>query len=303
MLGGRIATFALAMCLALVVESAQSQRRSQQPRVPQPSTATGQQKASEEQRGTEQLPLIIQVVPSPKTEEDRDNEAAGRQRIAESGRKKEQSDTDLVKYTAQLARFTRWLFYATIILGVATIGLLVAAFVQSRDTKRSIAASEKSADAATKSLREAIHPHVTINQLDLREADESQPSPHIHFGLTNIGKGTAIVKEVTATDQAATAGGGAVLTLATNSGFVASDVNGAIIESGETIIGNYITSSVFGQPGLLQRIKSGEIVLRTIFQINSIDIFGNPYQQTFPFEFKHGQGDFVRSNLLVPKKK
>jgi hypothetical protein len=295
MLRGRIATFALAMCLALVAVSAQSRRRPQQPRVPQPSTATGQQKASEEQRGTEQLPLIIKVVPSPKTEEDRANEAADRQRMAESERNKEQSDTDL-------ARFTKGLFYATIILGGATIGLLIAAFVQSRDTKRSIAASEKSADAATKSLREAIHPHVTINQLDLREADESQPSPHIHFGLTNIGKGAAIVKEATATVQA-TPSGGNVLTLATNSEFVASHVNGAIIESGETIIGNYITSSVFGQPELLQRIKSGEIVLRTIFQINSTDIFGNPYQQTFPFEFKHGQGEFVRSNLLVPKKK
>jgi len=45
-----------------------------------------------------------------------------------------------------LARFTKGLFFATVVLAIATIGLLVAAFVQSRDMKNSIEAATRSAD-------------------------------------------------------------------------------------------------------------------------------------------------------------
>src|ERR1700738_114562 len=119
MLIGRIAALVLALCLALIADSAQSQRRPQQGRVQQPAPTDVQPKSSEDQRGSEQSPLIVKVVPTPKTEEDRTEEAKERERIAESERKKEGSDADLVKYTRELARFTAWLFYATGILGLA----------------------------------------------------------------------------------------------------------------------------------------------------------------------------------------
>jgi hypothetical protein len=199
MLIGKTAILGLALCLALISDSAHSQRRSQQPGVPQPPTATGQQKANEEQRGTEQLPLIIKVVPTPKTEENSANEAADRERIAESERKKEQSDADIVKYTAELARFTKGLFYATIILGGATIGLLVAAFVQSRDTKRAVAAVEQSAAAAKNSVDLSIkefvvshRPHLKVHFARLVPPDKNRPDNELlrlraKFAIINIG--------------------------------------------------------------------------------------------------------------------
>jgi hypothetical protein len=72
------------------------------------------------------------------SESERADEAKERERIAESERKKENSDADLVKYTEELARFTKGLFIATVILGTATIGLLVAATFQARLTRKSI---------------------------------------------------------------------------------------------------------------------------------------------------------------------
>jgi hypothetical protein len=115
---------------------AQSERN--QPGVQQPAPAVAQQKSPEEQRGTEQSPFIIKVAPTPKTESERADEAKDRERIAESERKKEKSDADLVQYTEELARFTKWLFVATVILGIATSGLLVAAAFQAYLTRKSI---------------------------------------------------------------------------------------------------------------------------------------------------------------------
>src|SRR5436309_2842286 len=130
----------------------QSQRRSQQTGVKQPEATTSQPIRPEDQRGTEQSPLIVKVNPTPKTDAEREAEAKERERVARSERQKEKSDADLVKYTAELAFFTSWLAYATLALVIATFGLGIAAFFQSRDTKASIAESKRAADIAEASL-------------------------------------------------------------------------------------------------------------------------------------------------------
>src|ERR1700722_17717487 len=142
----RTALLAIAACLALLcVSSAQSQRRAQQVRVKQPEATVTQPKGTEDQRGTDQSPLIVKLAPTPKTDEERTEEAKEREQKAEADRKKEKSDSDLVAYTAKLADytkelsfFTEGLFIATVILGIATIGLLFFAYKQSSDTRRII---------------------------------------------------------------------------------------------------------------------------------------------------------------------
>lgn len=86
---GRIGLLALALCLALIADSAQSQRRPQQVRVKRP-TATDVQP-----RSSDQSPLIVKIAPTPKADEERAEEAKERERMAESERKKEKSDADL----------------------------------------------------------------------------------------------------------------------------------------------------------------------------------------------------------------
>src|ERR1700694_2587603 len=71
---------------------------------------------------------------------------------SEDRRKKAETDAKLADYTGELAFFTKGLFVATVILGMATIGLLVAAFFQSRDMKASIVAAQRSADAAMQAI-------------------------------------------------------------------------------------------------------------------------------------------------------
>lgn len=122
----RTAVLALALCLALFSDSVLSQRRSQQSEIKQPKTTVTQPKSAEEQRGTDQAPFIIKIAPTPKSEQERTDEAKDRERIAQSDRNKEKSDADIVKYTGQLALFTERLFFATVALFIATVGLLIA---------------------------------------------------------------------------------------------------------------------------------------------------------------------------------
>jgi hypothetical protein len=108
---------------------AQSKGRSQQTGIKQPESATSQPIRPEDQRGTEQSPLIVKVAPAPKTDAEREEEAKERERVANSERQKEKSDAELVKYTAELAFFTKWLGYSTLALVLATVGLGVGAFL------------------------------------------------------------------------------------------------------------------------------------------------------------------------------
>jgi hypothetical protein len=106
-------------------------------RIKQPETTVTQEKSHEDLRGTKQSPLIIEVAPTTKTDAERAEETKERERITELERNKDKSDSDIVRYTGELAFFTKGLFAATVALVLATIGLGVAAVVQSLDLKKS----------------------------------------------------------------------------------------------------------------------------------------------------------------------
>jgi hypothetical protein len=206
----RIALPAIAVCLALLCFSpAQSQQRKKRVTAPQPQTIVTQPKAAEDQRGTDQSPLIVKVAPVPKSEEDRANEATERQRIAEeraeeirererraeAERKKEQSDADLNAYTAkladyteQLAFFTKWLFIATVVLGLATGGLLWFARKQSIDTKEIIKSTRDEFLATHRPRMRLKHAWLT-DQTAWRLGGPLE----INLDFVNIGSGTAYI--------------------------------------------------------------------------------------------------------------
>jgi hypothetical protein len=144
-----IAALILAMSVFVISDSAHSRRRTKQVRVPYPAATESQPKSPDDQRGTEQSPFVIKVIPAPTSNADVAKEERDRQEKAETDRK-------LAEYTGELAFFTKGLFIATVVLGLATIGLLVAAFSQSRDMKESIAVAKKAAEAALMQARAAV---------------------------------------------------------------------------------------------------------------------------------------------------
>jgi hypothetical protein len=147
----------------------------------QPEATIAQPKSDEQQRGTEQSPLIVKIAPAPETEGQRADETKERERIAESDRKKEKSDADLVEYTGELASFTKYLVGATVALVIATIGLGVAAYYQSRDMKRSIEISDETAKATLIAAKAAEN---TLGHM--RETAERQLRAHVFISRAEI---------------------------------------------------------------------------------------------------------------------
>jgi len=190
----RYLVIALIFLAALASDSwGQSKGRSQQMGIKQPETATSQPIPTEDQRGTEQSPLVVKVNPAPKTDAEREDESKERERVAKSDRQKEKSDADLVKYTSELAFFTKGLFYATIALFAATAGLGVAAFFQSRDTKASVAQAKRAADIAEASLVKLQRAFVTFRGLRYLSHIDSDEKVwwSLHFNWFNSGASPA----------------------------------------------------------------------------------------------------------------
>jgi len=174
----QIAALALVFCLTLIVDSlAQSHRpspRSGEPIQQEQTHPSGSQKSpATNQQNANQPPIIVNVLPPQKSEEEATEERQERDGKAALDRR-------AVDLTAELARFTAGLFYATVILAIATVllfivtaGLLIFAFFQSRDMKASIAVAAKSAEAtisaaaAARGVLESDRAWITWNQLGI----------------------------------------------------------------------------------------------------------------------------------------
>jgi hypothetical protein len=121
----------------------------------QPQSSAPQKSPASNEQATSQPPFIVNVVPAPKTEEERAEEARERKEKAEL-------DTRLVDFTAGLFYATLAVAIATIFLVIATAGLAVFGFIQSRDMRTSVVVAKKSADAALIALRPWISCKVEI---------------------------------------------------------------------------------------------------------------------------------------------
>ena len=100
----------------------------------EPTQKSDPQQVKPEERGTEQIPLVVKAIPSEPTPQQKEQE-------------KEKSNQD-----RRLSDYTEFLFFATCFLGLATAGLATVAFFQMRDARRAIGAAEDSAKAAKVSV-------------------------------------------------------------------------------------------------------------------------------------------------------
>src|SRR6202790_3419909 len=99
----------------------------------QPSPKASQQKATQQERGTEDSPVVVKVLPAEKPKDELAREI-----------EKQDADRQLVKLTGDLAHYTQLLFWATGFLALVTGGLVYFGFRQVRDNRRSIKAAEDS---------------------------------------------------------------------------------------------------------------------------------------------------------------
>jgi hypothetical protein len=99
---------------------------------------------------------------------------------------------------ARLANYTELLFFATLILGMATTGLVVVAYCQMREARASIQASVNAAAAADKHIALAFRPRIVVRRVSLDKWSIGKFGL-IQFIVANIGVSPGTIVESNAT--------------------------------------------------------------------------------------------------------
>src|SRR5882672_8057474 len=124
MLIRRAKVLVLGLCLILISDSAQSQRRSRQQPVGAQNAQT-QQPSTPEQRGTEQVPFAVKIIPGQDAEEKANKEEHDRQEKAKIDEKLAFETQRIADYTDRLALFTIFLFCVAVLQAVLFVWQLL----------------------------------------------------------------------------------------------------------------------------------------------------------------------------------
>jgi hypothetical protein len=181
----------------------------------QPSSKVGQQNAAQQERGTENSPVVVKVIPTEKSKDDLAREDA-------KDKDKLAVDNRIASLTGELAFYTKLLFVATALLALITAGLVIASFRQVRDAREAIAAAVKSANAAVISAdaaklnalaiinAERAHLYVVIKRHDVSDfisavagfkfseaiAKDPMNPPTLSYVFKNYGKTPATIEDI-----------------------------------------------------------------------------------------------------------
>lgn len=139
-------------------------------------------------------PIIVNVSPPQKTHEEIEQEAKERDERSDIDRK-------IVELTQDFAKYTFGLFVTAVALALATVGLGILSWRQSRDMKDSIAVAKESANAAMLQARAAIGvelPKIILSRVDFGDTGAASlasrlQSPKIAISVTNYGKTPAFL--------------------------------------------------------------------------------------------------------------
>jgi hypothetical protein len=156
-------------------------------------------------------------------------------------------------------------------------------------------AAKKSSDAAERNLIIASRPLIEIRRVSLEDA-ESGGSPYIRFQCHNIGKGTGNITKLIVTTSTSSQTAASQPIAIVSSG----KINFAIEPAGTLEIGPIHSPDLYETK--VAGIRSGNISLHVLVQAMFSDIFGNHYEQRFPFVFAEEQGKFVLDLKFVESK-
>jgi hypothetical protein len=189
--------FALIGAIALLVLTGYA--NAQQRQLQQPRNQPNQQQAAPDNRGTDQVPLVVKELPHERSQEEK----------AEI-KNKEELDRKLTDYTSDLAFFTKGLFIATLLLAGVTGWLAWAAGRQLKEARKSIAATVTLAKAAETTTRHIERPYLFVSSITGeyifqsrnlaiilsggKEKDKTPNTLHFTCVFRNYGRTPAIVE-------------------------------------------------------------------------------------------------------------
>jgi hypothetical protein len=159
-------------------------------RLQQPQKANpNQQQLDHDNRGTEQVPLVVKTITPERSQDDIQRE-----------KEKAELDRKTVQLTGDLVSYTWLLFVATSLLALATAGLAAVAFFQMRDARKSMAhsitltnAAVAHADHAERAIKVAedtaerqLRAYVFVGQAVVLDPDG--PNPRLDIRFINSGQ-------------------------------------------------------------------------------------------------------------------
>src|SRR5258706_2667824 len=170
----------LVTALALLAAGASdSWGQSQQPTPPPTQPAQTNQTSKPYERGTEQSPVIVKVLPTKEGEE-----KAG----ADASHEDEKTEND-----RRLARFTELLFWATCALSVIALFQLIVFGWQGIQLKRAVSAAKEATELGNKEFISTHRPRITVYSLAFAGSmTDANPVP-ISFRYVNSGDSDAKV--------------------------------------------------------------------------------------------------------------
>src|SRR5713226_1393554 len=115
-----------------------------------------EQAPAADQRGTEQSPVIVRVVPTPKSESETAKDARDRQEKAEAERTKAELDRKLVDFNSDLAYYTKILAWVAGFQFLALFGQVIFLRLAFQESRR---AGDIARDAMVASNRAYVHHH------------------------------------------------------------------------------------------------------------------------------------------------
>ena len=185
-MGKRSIVAAILLYAAFGVGSAQSQ----QPPIKgkKPKTEATERKGADEQRGTENAPVVVKALPAEKGDKERADEAAERDEKRALDRRLVDLTSDLARSTDDLASFTKALFYATAVLGIGTCGLLWLGFRQSKDTRVALALARDEFNATHR-------PKLRVRLFRLQPLTDGR-SIMLSFAIVNVGDTAACLQRM-----------------------------------------------------------------------------------------------------------
>lgn len=168
-----------AILLALVLGGAYSQsptpRGGQADEPPRAQTKSPNQRVAIDERGTEKVPVVVKVLPTPKTVAEAAQEAADR----------------LAKATAD-----SWMLAFTGILAVFTVVLAVSTIALWRVTKKSADAVKQAADVARDEFLSTHRPKLIVRRIATKEIKGAHDTLGVDFVIANIGDTAAKIIEI-----------------------------------------------------------------------------------------------------------
>jgi hypothetical protein len=163
-------------CAALSQRPSPTERKTAQPEQQQPKAP--QQPAATDERGTEQSPLIIKQLPTPKTQEEA--EQARNEREAKAA-----NDQEVIEFDRRLVTIG-WLQLAVFVMQLGVFGY------QAFELRKTVAAAAKQANLARDEFNATHRPKLRVRLIRLDRIDG--PQIRIRYTVVNIGETLAILK-------------------------------------------------------------------------------------------------------------